>query len=133
LLGETRRVLAGSIKVTVSGTHSNVNVPQLGGGAAALMSGSVLRTISYAFDAANQLTSASDPDSSYAWTYDNVGRVLTTSNAGTPGVPTVVLTNTWNAASQLTSAAATIAGAADYKNVYTRDNLGRPTIIEQTG
>jgi YD repeat-containing protein len=114
--------------VTFVGTHSNINVPQMGGDAAALMSGSVLRTISYAFDAANQLTSASDPDSSYAWTYDNVGRVLTTSNSGTPGVPTVVLTNTWDAASQLTSVAASIAGTADYKNVYTRDNLGRSTV-----
>jgi RHS repeat-associated protein len=118
--------------VTFVGTHSNINVPQMGGDAAALMSGSVLRTISYAFDAANQLTSASDLDSAYAWTFDNVGRVLTTSNAGTPGVPTVVLTNTWNAASQLTSVAASIAGVADFKNTYTRDNLGRSTQIEQT-
>jgi len=47
--------------------------------------------ITYAYDAASQLTSTSDTDSSYAYTYDNLGRVLTTSNSGTSGVPTVVL------------------------------------------
>jgi RHS repeat-associated protein len=73
LLGETRRVLAGSTNVTFSGTHSNVTVPQMGGDAAALMSGSVLRTISCTADAASQLTSASPTGElrEFLWDYRN--------------------------------------------------------------
>jgi YD repeat-containing protein len=36
-----------------------------------------LRTISYTYNAASELTQAADPDSTYAFTYDTAGRVLT--------------------------------------------------------
>src|SRR5205085_10845027 len=56
------------------------------------MSGaSVLRTIAYAYNADNEITSASDPDSSYAYVHDNLGRVTSLDNAGTPNIPHVVL------------------------------------------
>jgi RHS repeat-associated protein len=79
------------------------------------------------------LTSAEDPDSEYAYTYDNVGRVLTVSNSGTSGVPTVVLTAAYNASGMRTSLSATKGGTADFLNTYSYDNLHRLTRVEQTG
>jgi hypothetical protein len=66
-------------------------------------------------------------------TYDNLGRVLTTSNSGTPGVPTVVLTSVYNANSQRTSLGASVGGTADFLNSYSFDNLNRLTRVDQTG
>jgi YD repeat-containing protein len=39
-----------------------------------------------AYDAASQLTSASDPDAALAYTRDNLGRVTSVDNNGTPGL-----------------------------------------------
>jgi len=56
------------------------------------MSGNtVVRTIAYAYNADNAVTSASDPSSSYAFTYDNLMRVTSVDNSGTPNIPHVVL------------------------------------------
>jgi RHS repeat-associated protein len=119
--------------VTFTGSHANVNVASLQGDAANTQSGSVNRTISYTYDVASQLTDISDSDSTYAYTYDNIGRVLTTSNSGTSGVPTVVLTNVYDAASNRTQLSATIGGTNDFKNDYTFDNLNRMTQVAQIG
>jgi hypothetical protein len=45
--------------------------------------------------------------------------MLTVSNSGTSGVPTVVLTSAYDASSNRTSLNSTIAGTADLKNDYT--------------
>ncbi|HMC66205.1 MAG TPA: hypothetical protein VKI65_14810 [Gemmataceae bacterium] len=37
------------------------------------------------------MTSASDPDSTYAFGYDNANRLTTVNNSGTPGIPNVIL------------------------------------------
>lgn len=57
----------------------------------------VIRTINSNYDAAGQLLSTSDPDSAYAFAYDNLGRVLTVSNSGTPGAPVVVFAYAYDA------------------------------------
>ena len=93
----------------------------------------VVETISFTFDAASQLTSASDSNSSYSYTFDDLGRVTTIDNAGTTGAPNLVLTNTFDAAGNRTEVAATIDSTADFKNTYQYDALGRTTRIEQTG
>ena len=54
--------------------------------------GVTTRTISYAYNSGSELTSAADPDSAYAHTYDLAGRLSTVNNSGTPGVPSVTLT-----------------------------------------
>jgi RHS repeat-associated protein len=48
--------------------------------------------IHYAYDAAGNLLTAGDSSSSYAFTYDADNRTTSSDNAGTPGVPHVVLT-----------------------------------------
>jgi YD repeat-containing protein len=58
--------------------------------------GNAVRTISYTFDAAGQLTGASGPDSAYAFQYDNAGRMTRADNQGTPGVPHVALQYGYN-------------------------------------
>jgi len=123
----------GPYTITFGGTQSNTNVPQISADVTFLTSGTVDRTLSYAYDAASQLTSTSDPDSSYAYTFDNLGRVLTVSNSGTSGVPTVVLTSAYNANGQRTSVSATRGGTNDFLNSYTYDNLGRLTRLDQAG
>ncbi len=91
------------------------------------------RTISYAYDAAGQLTSASDPDSSYGITYDHLGRVTQVDNNGTSGVPRVILDSVYDAAGNRASLAATVAGTADFLNEYTHDALHRLTRVDQVG
>ena len=96
------------------------------------MSGTtVLETISYAYNADGQLTSAASPDSAYA--YDGEGRVTSVDNSGTPNVPNVVLTSQYDANGNRTQLAATIAGTADFQNVYTYDALDRLTQLYQQG
>ncbi|HQU42897.1 MAG: hypothetical protein B7Z73_02465, partial [Planctomycetia bacterium 21-64-5] len=98
------------------------------------MSGStVVATMSYASNLDNQLTSASDPNSAYAFTYDGDGNVLTTDNSGTPGVPHVVLSASYDALGEMTSQSATIAGTADFLNSYSYDADQRLTAVTQQG
>lgn len=55
-------------------------------------SGTLVRTMRWAYDALGNLKMSTDPDSSYTYTYDTLNRVKTVDNAGTPGAPRVVLT-----------------------------------------
>jgi RHS repeat-associated protein len=103
----------------------------MNGDATSLTSGSLINTLDYEYDLGNQLTGTSDSNSQYAFTYDDLGRVLTVSNSGTSGVPTVVLTNLFDASSNRTSVSSTIGGTNDYKNDYTFDGLNRMTRVDQ--
>jgi len=93
----------------------------------------VLETFSYAYNADGQLTSASSPDSAYAYAYDGEGRTASVDNNGTPNVPDVVLSDQYDANGNRTQLAATIAGTADFQNVYTYDALDRLTQLYQQG
>ena len=96
------------------------------------MSGNtIVATMAYAYDGASQLTSASDPNSAYAFGYNNDGAVLTVDNAGTPNVPHVVLTSTVDAMGDRTSLSAAIAGTADFLNSYSYDADQRLTMLQQ--
>jgi YD repeat-containing protein len=96
------------------------------------MSGlTVICTISYSYDPANQVTSAADPDSSYAYAYDDLGRVTSVDNNGTPGVSNVVLSNQYDALNDRTQLSATIAGTADFLNAYAYDADQRLTQLVQ--
>jgi YD repeat-containing protein len=57
----------------------------------------VIRTINYGYDAADRLTSASDPDSTYAMEYNLRGELVEVDNTGTPGLPDVLLTMAYGA------------------------------------
>ena len=101
------------------------------------MSGNtVVRTIAFAYNADNAVTSASDPSSSYAFTYDNLMRVTSVDNSGTPNIPHVVLASTYDAMNNRTQLTATVAGVADFLNSYTYDalrQLTQETQMAQTG
>ena len=101
------------------------------------MSGNtVVRTIAFAYNADNAVTSASDPSSSYAFTYDNLMRVTSVDNSGTPNIPHVVLASQYDAMNNRTQLTATVAGVADFLNSYTYDalqQLTQETQMDQTG
>ena len=97
------------------------------------MSGNtVVAAMNYAYDAANQLLTASDPNSAYAFGYNGDGNVTSVDNNGTPNVPDVVLTGglrcRW---ATVTSLSATIAGTADFLNSYSYDADQRLTMRQQ--
>ena len=119
--------------VTFAGTHADTNVATIQGDAATAESGSVARTMSFEYDLANQLTKAGDSDSGYDFTYDNLGRILTMSNADTPNLPDVVLTNVYDSRSNRTSVSAVVNSTNDFKTDYTYDDLSRMTRLEQNG
>ena len=92
----------------------------------------VLNTIAFAYDSGSQLTSISDDVSAFAYTYDNGGRVTQTDNAGTTGVPNIVLTHGYDALGRRTSSSATVDSVADYANTWAYDGLSRVTQLQQT-
>jgi RHS repeat-associated protein len=98
------------------------------------MSGTtVVAAMNYGYDAGQQLVSASDPNSAYAFTHDGDGNTLTVDNSGTPGVPDVVITGGYDAAGDMTSQSATIAGTKDFLNSYSYDADQRLTMVQQQG
>jgi RHS repeat-associated protein len=95
--------------------------------------GNPLRTFEFAYDAASQLLTATDPDSAYAYSYDAAGRTVGSTNAGTPGAPTVAFTFDYDAVNNLLARSDTIDGAASGMNAHQYDALNRPTRITQSG
>jgi RHS repeat-associated protein len=93
----------------------------------------VIRTLSFSYDAASQLTAAADPAASYDYQYDALGRRTSVTHdiAGLGFL--VVLASAYDAASNRTSLSATIDTTADFVNQYTYDALHRMTRIEQSG
>ncbi|QGJ68577.1 RHS repeat-associated core domain protein [Planctomycetales bacterium 10988] len=79
------------------------------------------------------MTSVGDPDSTYGFVYDILGRVTSVSNAGTPGLPEVVLTQTFDAVGNRTSLSATVDSTLDFLTTYTYDDLHRLTRVTQQG
>ncbi|HVX59094.1 MAG TPA: hypothetical protein VHC19_00785, partial [Pirellulales bacterium] len=93
----------------------------------------VVRTISYSYNADGELTSASSPDSAYAYTYDGEGRTTSVDNYGTPTVPNVVLSSQYDSNGNRTQLSAAIDGTDDFLNTYAFDALNRMTQLVQQG
>jgi RHS repeat-associated protein len=93
----------------------------------------LVRTLSFTFDAASQLTAASDPAASYSYTLDNLGRVTNETQAITGLTPQIQYQSKYDAASRRTELQAILGSTADFKNTYTYDNLHRLTVLEQQG
>jgi YD repeat-containing protein len=72
-------------------------------------------TATYAYNAAGQLTSESDPYSSYQFTYDSDGRLSTVSDSGTPGLASVTLTYGYNSFDDRTSVSDSRNGTITYR------------------
>ncbi len=95
--------------------------------------GASIRTFAYTYDAAGQMTAASDPDSNYAYTYDSLGRLTSADNQGTPGAPRVQTSYAFDAVGNVLSIVDTINGVAQGAESRTYDALYRNTRITQTG
>ncbi|MFQ4138137.1 peroxidase family protein [Nodosilinea sp. PGN35] len=95
--------------------------------------GNLLRAQTLTYDAASQLTAASDPVSTYAYTYDLAGRLTSVTNAGTPGVPSVVLSYGYDAVNNLTTVTDTINGVQAGTETASYDALNRVTKMTQSG
>jgi RHS repeat-associated protein len=118
--------------ITFTGEHSGENVPQMTGSAANLENHQN-RVLSFTYDAADQLTAASDPAAAYAYVYDNLGRVTSETIDPAGLTPNVVFAKTYDAAGNRLSVAATIGTTADFKNEYVYDGLNRMTQVIQQG
>jgi RHS repeat-associated protein len=76
--------------------------------------GNTIRTESYGYSAANELVSASDPDSAYSFTFDVNGYLVNVNNAGTPHVPQVSLTFAYEPLGHRISMTDNLGGAMSY-------------------
>jgi RHS repeat-associated protein len=96
-------------------------------------SGNIIRTITSTYNAGSELTSISNPNSSYQYTYDLNGRLRTIDNTGTSGTPSVLLTYIYDAAGNITSVFDTINGQTGGTIAYTYNALNQVTQITQSG
>ena len=85
-----------------------------------------VRTISYTYDAAGEMLTASDPSASYAYAYNSDGRVMTSSASIAGLTPQVTLTSDYNDDGCRIDLLAQIGGVNNFYNQYGYDNLGRP-------
>ncbi|GIW91674.1 MAG: hypothetical protein KatS3mg109_2106 [Pirellulaceae bacterium] len=115
------------------GAQAGTNVARLDGDAARLTSGTLAREISYSWDIGTRLVAASDPDSSYTLAYDDLDRLVSIDNQGTPNIPRVVLNSSYDVSGNRTRLAAVIDGTDDFVNDYTYDHLNRMTRVDQYG
>jgi RHS repeat-associated protein len=92
---------------------------------------STVRTLSFTYDLAGQLLSASDPSADYDYEFDGLRRVteMTSDLAGL--ADNVVFTNVYDVVGNRTSLAAAIDGTDDFLNTYAYDNLYRLTRVTQ--
>ncbi|OYV83355.1 MAG: hypothetical protein B7Z73_16075, partial [Planctomycetia bacterium 21-64-5] len=90
-------------------------------------------TIATAYNADGQIVSIGDNYSHYAYTYDGQGNVASVDNAGTPGVPDVLLSSQYDVAGNRSSLSATIAGTQDFLNTYSYNTLSQLDLIDQQG
>jgi RHS repeat-associated protein len=95
--------------------------------------GTPVRVISYAYDADSELTAQSDPESSYTYKYNLMGRLTSVDNKGTLGLPDVALSYTYDAAGNALTCSYTINGTAGATQSMTYNVLGRETQITETG
>ena len=79
-----------------------------------------------------RVTSIADNDAVNSFTWDIMGRLLTTTNAGTTNATPVVLTNSYDSLGRRSGLAATINSVADFVNTYSYDTASRMTKITQT-
>jgi|GEM_PF-1200055 len=66
-------------------------------------SGSTVRTKQYSYNAVGSVLSEGDGVSAYAYQYDNLDRLVSVDNFGTPGVPHTVLTKQYDALGNVVS------------------------------
>lgn len=74
----------------------------------------IIWEITYDYDLADRLISASDGNSTYEYTYDNANRIETIDNTGTPGLPDYIMEFTYNGLDNRLTADDSLGGHIDY-------------------
>jgi RHS repeat-associated protein len=92
-----------------------------------------LLELTFSYDAAGQLTEASDPAATYEYVYDALGRLLSETQDLAGLTPDIELQRTYDAGSRQTELQAIVGGTADLKNTFTHDALSRVTGVTQQG
>jgi RHS repeat-associated protein len=87
------------------------------------------RVTTYSYDADGELIGASSPDYSTTLAYDQLGRLITSDNQGTPGATHVILNYSYDADDHVTNVGDSLGGSTQ----YTYDPLTRLSQIVQTG
>jgi RHS repeat-associated protein len=91
----------------------------------------LVRTMTYTYDAAGHLDQATDIAATYGYDYDALGRTTYESQSFANFSPLLEYERAFDGADQLTSLAAIIAGTADFQNAYTYDHLNRLSLVTQ--
>jgi RHS repeat-associated protein len=91
----------------------------------------ILRMFTYEYDEAGNLKEVSDPDATYEYEYDNLNRQIGVTQTFASFPDPIHFDYVYDAASRMTSSAATIDETADYLNSYSYDTLGRMTQVTQ--
>ena len=95
------------------------------------LGGSIARTTTFTFDAADQLLSASDPDATLTFTYDSGGRPITARTAGSgTGQPDLTLSSGFDAAGRRTSLTDNLASVG--RTTFAYDPASRLTQADRT-
>ena len=97
-----------------------------------LETGVAVNTITTTYNAAMRVTSIADNDAVNSFTWDVMGRLTSSSNAGTTNATPVVLTNSYDSLGRRSGLAASVNSVADFVNAYSYDTAGRMTQITQT-
>jgi YD repeat-containing protein len=92
---------------------------------------STVRTLSFTYDLAGQLLSASDPAADYDYVYDGLGRVTEIETDIDGLTPLISYAQAYNAVGNRTSLAVELGANDDFLNSYTYDNLQRLTSVTQ--
>jgi choice-of-anchor C domain-containing protein len=87
------------------------------------------RITNYTYNTLGQLTSATDPDSALAITYDGIGRQKSVDNQGTPGAPRLVISYDYDANGNVTHVRDSLGGVTEH--IY--DPLDRMNKVMQYG
>jgi RHS repeat-associated protein len=87
------------------------------------------RFTTYTYDAAGSLLSATDPESSLTMTYDNLGRLFSVDNLGSPHAPRVAITYSYDANGNTIQVQDSLGGITN----YTYDALNHLSRVTQSG
>ena len=90
-------------------------------------------TASYGYDAASELTSASDDNSAYSLAYDNRGHQISTDNANTPNMPHVVLTSVYDGVGNRTAVEDNLPNNGSISFTYDADNRLTNLVMNVSG
>ncbi|WP_342596956.1 peroxidase family protein [Cyanobacterium aponinum UTEX 3222] len=85
------------------------------------------------YNSADELIYITNPDATYSYTYDEMGRMETIDNAGTPDVANVILTYDYDEKGNIISVIDTINGVASGLTTYEYDKIDRLISLTQSG